>query len=526
MKTETRVGLFIVAAIGIFIYLSVNVRVLRLDKENYHKYKAYFDDTSGVAAKSLVRIAGVEVGWVEEIHLLPNGKAEVILMVHRKNKLAQNAFAMIIQEGLIGAKSIEIDPGDPSTGLLLPGSTLSMPGKTPTSVGELLDRFRDIAVGFQEITTSVKNVFATRKGEQNMHLALNSIAVASERLADFSEVMQRTMKNNEARINDLIENFQATSRSLKDGVPAITKDVHDISDSFTKNADKIGGTVDTAGKKITTAFETIDDTAVQARDTFKEASQVMEKINTGKGTVGKLINEDETYSDLKKTIRGLKEYVTKTQRLRLDIDMHSESMLRNSNSKGYFDLKLRPNADCFYTVQLAVDEHGSISREVIDKKRYDKNGNYLTASDLGLTADRQLRFPDRVEKTVRTKNAMLFGLQFGKRFERLALRIGLFENTFGVGADYYVPLKLDSFHWITSLEAFDFSGTNRLDDSRPHVKWLNRVFFLKNLYTTFGVDDIYSKQNANPFWGGGLRFSDDDLKYFLSSLSSSPAKGK
>ena len=41
---------------------------------------------------------------------------------------------------------------------------------------------------------------------------------------------------------------------------------------------------------------------------------------------------------------------------------------------------------------------------------------------------------------------------------------------------------------------------------------------MKNIYTTFGVDDLFSKNNANPFFGGGIRFNDDDLKYFLSSL--------
>ncbi|MFH0898816.1 MAG: MlaD family protein [bacterium] len=499
MRIETRVGLFILAAIGVFLYLSVNVRVIRLDKNQYHQYKAYFDDTGGVAVKSLVRIAGVEVGWVEQVRLL-HGKAEIVLMVHSRNKLAKNAFAMINQEGLIGNKSVEIVPGDPSTGLLLPGSTLSLPGKTPTSISELLDRFRDIASGLQEVTSSFKNTFATRRGEKNMQMALNSVAVASDRLADFSLMLQRTMKNNETRLNDMIFDLRETAGSLKTAVPAVKDTIQDT------------------GKSVKTAFETIDDTAVQARETFKEAGEVVEKINTGKGTIGKLINEDETYGDLKKTIRGFKQYVTKTQHLGLSIDMHTESMLRNTNSKGYFDLRLRPNSDSFYAFQLVADEFGSITRDVTNYTRKDDKGNILKASELDIPAYKKVEFADEVHRTIRKKNDILFGLQFGKRFDRLSLRVGMFENTFGFGADYYVPLNTDMFHWVTTLEAFDFRGTNRIDDTRPHVKWLNKVYFLKHLYTTFGIDDIYSKRNANPFIGGGLRFSDDDLKYFLSSL--------
>ena len=131
---------------------------------------------------------------------------------------------------------------------------------------------------------------------------------------------------------------------------------------------------------------------------------------------------------------------------------------------------------------------------------------------------RSLWNPARVERVLRKKNALLMALQFGKRFDRLAFRIGLFENTFGVACDFYVPLTTDKVHWITSVEAFDFSGVNRLDDTRPHLKWINKAFFYKNLYTSFGIDDIYSRRSASPFWGAGLRFGDDDLKSFTSML--------
>jgi hypothetical protein len=41
---------------------------------------------------------------------------------------------------------------------------------------------------------------------------------------------------------------------------------------------------------------------------------------------------------------------------------------------------------------------------------------------------------------------------------------------------------------------------------------------MRNLYFAFGADDFISRHNANAFFGGGIRFGDDDLKYFFSSL--------
>ena len=164
------------------------------------------------------------------------------------------------------------------------------------------------------------------------------------------------MNKNEENINVMLADFRSTAESLKLRIP-------EVADSFKNGMDKISTDIGGAGQKASGAFEQIEDTAVQARDTFREAGQVVEKINTGKGLIGKLVNEDETYTDLKKTIKGFKNYVGKTQAMMLNVDMHSETMLRDTNSKGYFDLRLRPNNDCFYSVQLIGAELGAVTRD-------------------------------------------------------------------------------------------------------------------------------------------------------------------
>ena len=36
-------------------------------------------------------------------------------------------------------------------------------------------------------------------------------------------------------------------------------------------------------------------------------------------------------------------------------------------------------------------------------------------------------------------------------------------------------LRRQDFRWVTTLEAFDFYGRNRIDDHRLHLKWLNKI---------------------------------------------------
>jgi len=538
VRTETKVGIFIIIAIGIFIYLSVNIGALRLDTAQYNIYKTYFDDTGGLDVKAPIKIAGVDVGWVDSIELLSDGKAEIVMRINKNIRLAKNAYAVIGQEGLIGTKTLEIEPGDPQTGTLLPGSVLSIPGRAPASVSDLLDQFRDIASSVQDIAYSFKNVFGTQKGEENMKQALDGITKASNRIADFSEVLERTMKNNEDNINTSLTNINNVMGHANERAPSILRHLDETIPSIKDTSDRLRvAFADDTLPKVSSAFKSLEATSDQAKDTFKEAEMVVEKINTGKGLIGKLVNEDETYDDIKKTVRGLKDYVSKTQSLLVDVDMHSElGVDRDWNSKGYFDLRIRPTQDYFYQIQLISDERGIVvDRDEEHRNWLDNNYNEINVNELdyGNTdfgkaqkAHDLLEFAPIKDKVKKKKNNIAFGLQFGKRFDRLALRIGMFENSFGMACDYYLPLKTDKIHWITSLEAFDFKGLNRIDENRPHIRWLNKVFFMKNLYTAFGFGDMIGKHTSEPFVGGGIRFGDDDLKYLFSALPLGKATAK
>jgi hypothetical protein len=42
---------------------------------------------------------------------------------------------------------------------------------------------------------------------------------------------------------------------------------------------------------------------------------------------------------------------------------------------------------------------------------------------------------------------------------------------------------------------------------------------MNNIYMTFGADDFISRRNANAFFGCGVRFGDDDIKYLASRIA-------
>jgi hypothetical protein len=125
----------------------------------------------------------------------------------------------------------------------------------------------------------------------------------------------------------------------------------------------------------------------------------------------------------------------------------------------------------------------------------------------------------REEKIKNLRDKGTFGVQVGKIFGDVALRAGMIDGFTGIGIDVDIPFRTDLFRWITTFELYDLSGRGRIGDRRPHLKWLNKIYVMRHLYVTFGADDFISKQNANGFYGVGLRFGDDDLKYLFGSFS-------
>jgi hypothetical protein len=171
--------------------------------------------------------------------------------------------------------------------------------------------------------------------------------------------------------------------------------------------------------------------------------------------------------------------------------------------------------------------------------RYTENNRFSGASgqipdscstgnlpDLGVTTTKVQIYDNQCEeRTIQYRGGLKFNLQLAKAFNDVALRVGVFENSGGVAVDYDLPFKNDKFRWVTSLEAYDFYGDDRLNDQRPHLKWLNRVFMFNSMYMAFGADDFISKHNANAFFGFGLRFADDEMKYLLSKVGSIGGRG-
>lgn len=492
-KVETRVGIFVLAALAVLAYMGFHVGAFRFDKARYNVYTIHFSDISGLTRKAEVKIAGVKVGWIEAISLVPGDEvhARADIAVHRSYQLHDDAYGIVRQEGFLGPKYLEIIPGDPLKPPLNPGQELSQPSKAPVSTDELLQQFKSIATNVGEVAQSFKSVVGGPNGQEQLREIVANLQTTLQNMASVSQTLERSFGDNKAGVDSLLQVGQHIERI----------------------AQKLDGTVDVFQQACN-----------QVCNGFESVHHVAQKIDQGHGIVGKLVNDDEAYRDIKLAINGIKNYVSQVDMMQIVFDSHFESMYRpaenyhHEDAKGYFDMRIHPREDYFYLVQLASSEKGYITRNERLYHYCDNKNEPVNPNTLNLDDEARLRFVLRRKKTKIDRYSLRLGLQFGKIYKSLALRFGLFEGTGGVAFDVDIPFNTEKFRWVTSFEAFDFYGWNRLHDRRPHLKWINRMFFFGNLYLTFGADDFVSKNNANAFFGAGVRFGDDDIKYLLPSV--------
>ncbi len=534
IKAETSVGLFIIVALGIFFYMTFNIGVFRFDRSDYDPYTVYFQDVSGLQKKADVKIAGVKVGWVEQIELLQDGdlQAKANIMVSKRYHLYRDAHAVVRQEGLLGSKYLEVVPGDPMLPSLGSGQALGKPAKPPVQIDELLQKFKVIASNVEDVSGSLKDALGSQE-TGHIQAMLENFSAAAANLSAFSETLDRTIRNNENNISMMLSDFKDLAREVRTGWPSVQQGIEQMSSAVDRDLNRVATTFESSAGAV-------EDAAIHARDGLRSIGEVADRINQGRGILGKLVTDEEAYDDVKVAVQGLRNYFAKVERLGIVFDAHSENMwsvaenfvdhldrnIDKEDSRGYFGVRIHPTEDRFYVLQAVGSRKGWIQRYTTHQRFSGASGQIPEMCSTGPIPDVAATSTDVFiqdkqceETTIQYRGGLKFNLQLAKIFNDVAFRFGLFENSGGVAIDYDIPFRNDKLRWVTSLECYDFYGDDRINDQRPHLKWLNRVFMFSNLYMTFGADDFISRHNANAFFGFGVRFADDDMKYLLSKFS-------
>ncbi len=107
---ETLIGAVVLVVAALFLVFAYNKSDVSV--KGGYKIIAKFDNASGIALGSDVRVGGIKVGVVSDLHLDPETYQAVLTMqIGESAKLPKDSSASITGDGLLGGKYVQIVPG-------------------------------------------------------------------------------------------------------------------------------------------------------------------------------------------------------------------------------------------------------------------------------------------------------------------------------------------------------------------------------------------------------------------------------
>jgi len=477
MSAAAKVGAFFVVALvlaGLFIW---RIEDLRIGRGKAQRISVEFKDVAGLDAKSTVRVAGVRVGKVRRIRIdKSTGNAVVDMDIDADVDLRQGASASIANLGLLGEKYVELVAGPVGSPALPEGTTLR--GDVPVSFDQITRLARDIEIDIKGISKNLNESLGGPQGEERLRTIVENVRVITDDL-------RVLVASNRGNVDTTIGNFK------------------EFSDAMIQLVDRIDRLVESNQANVTQGIANIREISQKLETTADNLNDITGRIKEGKGTVGKLIESDETHKNLndalvavKEGVGGLNKALGAAGKIKLDLGMRAEYLSRVNNGKGYMTVNInKENSPQFYQLELSTQPLGRRTRTITTDTTTFPDGH---------------REVSTVE-SVQLKDELAITALFGYNMGNLTGRAGIIESRGGAAIDY--RLMRDRLRFTGEL--FDFSR----QDLSAHGKISARYYFSPSVYVTGGWDDFLNhKSKADSlFMGAGIRWTDDEIKYLLGS---------
>jgi len=293
-KFKVRLGLFIIGGLALFVLAIFIIGKQQNLFNPVFKLNATFQNVSGLQVGNNVRFTGINVGTVDKIEIINDSTVSVDMLVKKSVQqfIKADCQAAIGSEGLIGDRLIVITYGSPDAPMAEDGQKLS--SKEPVETDAIIASFQKSTVSVEIITQQLAEIMKN----------INSGQGTLGRLIQDSTIAEN--------INQTIANFKKSSEGLDETIE-LTKD------------------------NVFAFMESLKKTAAKTEVASNQLGEIMIDINSGKGTLGMLIRDTTTASNISETIFNLKESAE-------GLNENMEALKENFFFRGYYRRKAKEEA--------------------------------------------------------------------------------------------------------------------------------------------------------------------------------------
>jgi phospholipid/cholesterol/gamma-HCH transport system substrate-binding protein len=276
---EIKTAILVISSILLFIWGYSYVKGKDLFT-NYKTVYVEYNNVEGVVKSAAVTLNGMIIGSISNITLNPQtGKILVELQLKTDFPISKSSTAAIYEPGFIAGKQIAIYPnyadktvvvdGDFLKGDVTAGLTESLKEK----LVPLQQKFDKVLANVDKLLVGVNNIL-DEKGQADLKKTLSELSSTMEQFHKVSQNANSILDENKGQIKGMVSNFNKVS-----------SDFSKISDSLNK--------------------ANLGQTAKNLQKTLASVDKIMANVQAGKGSMGKLLTDEDLYKNLEKTTKEL-----------------------------------------------------------------------------------------------------------------------------------------------------------------------------------------------------------------------------
>jgi len=263
LSEEAKVGLMITVSFTVFIVMIAMLAKINISRSGY-TLRVYYSFLNDLRVGAPVKIAGgIKIGYVDTIKQ-SGEKTEVDVWIEKKYPLVKNTRFAIFTSGLIGEKYVNVfvPPSSDVEEFLADGDVVY--GLDPASFDQMMMTFQTfmqdesggqvLAEIFQNSKKFVGNL--NKIADENRYDVRQSIITTKEMIASLNMQSQVMMGN----INKFSKNMADLSEQNKDDINITLRNLSEVSANLNK---------------------------------------IVFRIEKGRGTLGRLLNEEDIYNNLR-----------------------------------------------------------------------------------------------------------------------------------------------------------------------------------------------------------------------------------
>ncbi len=319
--SELKIGIAAVAAIGLAVMVIVAVGGQGGFSWQQYELKTRFPDVKGLKSGAVVRVAGVEVGKVDDVQL-SGSEVEVLLKVNEehRSRITTESRASIGSLSLLGEPVIDISPSAAGTPLkdgdLVPagraqGQLTDVAESATLSLEQVGEILRDIRSG----RGTLGKLFTDDQMYREVNGLIASANVVARELSRGQGTLPMFIRDPAAyrRFNAALGDLQETTRRINAGEGTLGQLLKD--DALAKSLSSATANFDQIGARLNRGDNTVGRLLTE-RELYDRFNSMLARLDTladnlykGEGSAGQLLRDKQLYENMNAAASELRQLV-------------------------------------------------------------------------------------------------------------------------------------------------------------------------------------------------------------------------